>query len=283
MATWQDGPEYAPRERPQAFVEPPAAPLDVPEPPADLSAGAPAELPAFDSPEEPVPDLATLIPAAAVPGRDPRLAFEVVTTMMAPPSPLATPTAWASAHSGGRPGAPGEPAWSPQQPLSAHSTPFTGSIAQQRSIQPGAQVNPSQFPAPGTPQWFAPPDPDERYQSPPQVGVGAVWRAVTPGVVITLGLGILLNPLSILLLGIAAGLATRIQYRRRQVRVSFAVAGGLVGVAWLWNLLANDFYFDWAWEGASGVAQVACAGLILALGLIVALALTRGEKPETRP
>src|SRR4051794_36560620 len=32
MATWQDGPEYAPRERPAAFVTPPVPPLVSPEP-----------------------------------------------------------------------------------------------------------------------------------------------------------------------------------------------------------------------------------------------------------
>ena len=30
MATWRDGPEYAPTARPEAFVEPPTPPLAAP-------------------------------------------------------------------------------------------------------------------------------------------------------------------------------------------------------------------------------------------------------------
>lgn len=276
MATWRDGPEYAPQQRPEAFVEPPAGPLDTPATPADPSAGAPAEQPSFTAPDAPAPDLTTLIPASAGPGRDPRQAFEVVTSTMT----SSTGTAWASAHS-----SPGgtAPAWNPQQPLTSASTPIVATLPQQRAVAPGAQVNPTPFPAPGTPQWFAPPDPDQRFQAPAQVSLPAVWRAVTPAVVITLGLGAVLNSLSIVLLVVAFGLASRIAYRRKQVRICFGVAGGLVGLVWLWTFVVNDFYLDWAWGAASTTAQLCCLGLIFALGLVVALALTRGERPDSRP
>lgn len=276
MATWRDGPEYAPRQRPEAFVEPPSEPLDVPPPPADPSAGAPPEQPAFTAPDTPTPDLTTLIPASAGPGRDPRQAFEVVTSTIT----SSTATAWASAHS-----APGgsAPDWSPQQPLASASTPIVAALPQQRAVTPGAQLNPAPFPAPGTPQWFAPPDPDQRFQAPAQVSLPAVWRAVTPAVVITLGLGTILNSLSIVLLAVGFGLATRIPYRRRQVRACFGVAGGLVVLVWLWTFVVNDFYLDWAWGAASTTAQLCCLGLVFALGLVVAVALTRGERADTRP
>jgi len=279
MATWRDGPEYAPTARPTAFVEPPAAPLEDPPRPGAAGADAPGEHPSFSPPELPTPDLTSLIPSA-VPGRDPQLAFEVVS------SAVTSPTAWGAAHTAPAPLAPPPPppVWSPQQPLSPGSTPVTGSIPAPPPVQARPDVNPSSFPAPGTPQWFAPPDAGQRYQPPPpQVSLGQVVRTVTPGVLITLAVGALLNSFSIVMLAVSFGLASRILYRTAHVRRLYFAAFAVTGVAAVLSLVADDFYLPYAWEAASMAAQALCWLLPFALGLVVALALGKGERPDPKP
>ena len=65
MATWEDGPEYAPVERPAEFAEPSAPPLSIAAPVPQMAALAPKDRPAFDQPPVPVAPLATLIPPPA--------------------------------------------------------------------------------------------------------------------------------------------------------------------------------------------------------------------------
>ena len=226
-------------------------------------------------PGQPPPDLTPLIPAA-LPSRDPQLAFEVVTAA------VTSPTAWSAAHTvpGGPAGA--GPAWTPDQPFIG-SAPFTGSIAAPAPTQARAPVTPPAFPEPGTPAWFAPPDASQRYQPPPQVGLGQVVRGVTPAVLITLVLGALLNSLSVVMLGVSFALATRIVHRQRQVRALYWTAAAIVVMVGGSYLVGEDFYLPWAWEAASNTAQVMCWLLPFALGLVVALALGKGEKPQANP
>ncbi|MGC3953351.1 MAG: hypothetical protein QM804_03690 [Propionicimonas sp.] len=275
MATWRDGPEYAPTVRPDAFVEPVAEPLPVPPAEPHLSAFAPTEPPAFTPPEQATPDLTTLIPAAG-PSRDPQQAFEVVTAA------VTSTTAWGAAHHVPAGAVGTVPDWSPEQPF-AGLAPVTGSIPAPVPTQPRPAVNQPPFPEPGTPAWFAPPDASQRYQAPPQVSLGQVVRAITPAVLITLVIGGLLNSLSLVMLGLSFALATRIVHRPRQIRTVYLVALGIVGLSAVVNLLTEGFYFDWAWEVASGWAQALCWLLPFALGLIVAMALGKGEKPRARP
>ena len=93
MATWEDGPEYAPVERPDAFAEPTAATIGLEAPPPSPSAApAPVERPVFADPTRPVPPLATLVPEPPA-RRDPQQPFDVVSSVM-----TADTSAWASAH-----------------------------------------------------------------------------------------------------------------------------------------------------------------------------------------
>lgn len=275
MATWRDGPEYAPGVRPDAFVEPVAEPLEVPPPEPHLSAGAPSQQPVFAAPEQPTPDL-TMITPAVVSTRDPQLPFEVATAA------VTSPTAWGAAHTAPAAVIASPAAWTPQQPF-VGSSPVTGSIPAPAPIHPRSDANPSPFPQPGTPDWYAPPQADQRYQAPPQVSFGQVVRTITPAVLITLVLGALLNELSVVMLGLSFALSIRIAYRRRQVRTIYLVAVVIVGLAAIFNLLTEGLYPDWAWEVASGAAQAICWLLPFALGLVVATALGKGEKPEARP
>lgn len=100
MATWHDGPEYAPTQRPDAFVEP-ATPnewsdaLGAPHSPA--AAGAPGEVDAVadrrSAPDYQPPDAApldALVPAPP-PQRDPKEAFDVASTPLTSWSPESLP------------------------------------------------------------------------------------------------------------------------------------------------------------------------------------------------
>lgn len=284
MASWRDGPEYAPHERPEAFVDPKSAPLSAPAL-SQPAVATPAEEPTFAPPQQPTPDLASLIPSAQA-GRDPRLAFEVVSTPLTSTTPPA-PTAWGSAHAtapvatAALPPASVNP-WTPQQPIPAAGPPVQASIPMPPPQQPHAQINPAPFPAPLYPPYFPPPAPGQRFgQAPPPVTFNQVWQAVTPGVFIVLIGGALLNWLSVLMLLMAYGLASRVRYRRQMVRVVLGSAIGIVGAVWVATLWLDDFYLTSAWENASGTAQALCWALPFIVALVVAVAMTRGERPET--
>ena len=66
MATWEDGPEYAPLVRPDAFTEPTIPPLSSTPPVEQLAAAAPKERPAFADPRDSVAPLERLIPPIEV-------------------------------------------------------------------------------------------------------------------------------------------------------------------------------------------------------------------------
>lgn len=93
MATWEDGPEYAPLERPDAFSEPDAATshLDPPPPPPPASS-PPLDRPRFDEPGQQAPALADLVPTPPE-QRDPEQAFDVASSLV-----TAESSAWAAAH-----------------------------------------------------------------------------------------------------------------------------------------------------------------------------------------
>ena len=146
MATWEDGPEYAPLERPDAFDEPTVADLETP-PDRPVPPAAPADRPVFDDPASPVPPLAALVPAPPE-QRDPSEPFDVVASAM-----TAETSAWASAHwttsqsqgSGPVPG-PGGPA--PRSNGSA--PPALPGVAPAYPSSPGGRTPPT-----GTPQPYA--------------------------------------------------------------------------------------------------------------------------------
>ncbi len=75
MASWKDGAEYAPIERPDGFATPRAKPLANPPKTIDLAAGAPKQAPGdFLAPQVPVPPLSSLKPAVKQ-TRNPRVPF----------------------------------------------------------------------------------------------------------------------------------------------------------------------------------------------------------------
>jgi len=104
MATWEDGPEYAPIERPSDFQTPDAPPLDTAPPYMQVAAWAPKNRPAFDNPSTAVAPLSSLVPVQREEPRDPEKPFAVVASTMTSDS------AWGAVHwaaPGGQPIAPG--------------------------------------------------------------------------------------------------------------------------------------------------------------------------------
>ncbi|MCA0294606.1 MAG: hypothetical protein LCH96_04665 [Actinobacteria bacterium] len=266
MASWQDGPEYAPTERPAAFVTPPLPPLAAPVPPPAVTAPAEPGEPSFVPAAGPQPDLATLVPDAA-PGRNPNMAFEV--------------TAAAITAGGSLPAGPGTPGGRlPTQPFTSSGPPLTGYLPVQAAVQPNAQVNPAPFPAPNTPQWFAPPPESRVPVAPPPVTVNQIWLAATPAVMITLILGALFSWLSILMLFVSFALSARIAYRRAAVRRSYTVALAFAGFVGLISIVSGSYDADAVFSALSGGAQFVCWILPIVIGLIVGAAIRAGERPD---
>lgn len=257
MASWQDGPEYAPSERPAAFVASGAAPLPDAAPPPAMPAAI-AEEPHFVPPQVPSPALAALVPAAA-PGRNPHLPFEVLTT------PITTGSVPA-AHP-------------PTQPFAAPGPSLTGYLPVQPTVQPAAQINPAPFPSPGTPQWFAPAPQTRVPDAPKQVTVSQIWQGVTPGVLIPLFIGMFFTALAPFMLLIGFVLSSRIGYRRAAVQRTWQLAGVVVAASAFYTAMQEGPDPEVVYDALGSTSLVLCWVVVVVLALIVASALRAGEKP----
>lgn len=304
MANWTDGPEYAPTQRPAAFETPSVAPLETPPVVPNPAAGAPVVQPVWQPPQGNAIPLHALVPRTQLDTRDPRTAFTTTGSLATAGS------AWGSAHSAT--GTLDQPGWTPDQPLRT-SAPVTGAQgpngdaaswpaptgAPRRAITPTATdssttaapparlsfpppTQPPVFPQRGTPDWFAPPT-QGQWRPPDQtVTVGQMWRAATPGVMIPLIVGALLNPLSVVMFGVAALLAGRVQYRVAQVRRVFGWSIGLITAVGLLSLVNNDFDLEAAWAVMSGWAQLLSWAVPLIVLLLVGAGI-RAHEPPSRP
>jgi hypothetical protein len=147
MATWEDGPEYAPIERPSHFQNPDAPPLTAAPQRAHVAASAPESRPGFEYPSTPVRPLASLIPMVRDEPRDPQKPFAVVSSTMTSDS------AWGAVHWAAPTGRPVGPTvgWSPAV-VTSHPRPD-----QPIAVGTAFGQKPGHFPAPGTPGWFGPP------------------------------------------------------------------------------------------------------------------------------
>jgi len=280
MATWEDGPEYAPLERPAEFTAPAVQPLDVappPPPPAEL----PDRHPAFAEPPEPVAPLAALVPAPAD-DRDPTEPFAVVS------SNLTSGSAWGSAHqvapltptfpqtaSGPAPAplaaAPGWPA--------AAATPWPAEGA-----TPGPQGFPTSgpFPAPGTPQWFGP---GPYQEQPAEVPIDArhVLQAATPGLLVVLAIGAIIFVLSPLMLVVAYALSSRVTAAQSQVRRALGIALAALGFIGLLGLGTLTFGFGEWWTYIGLRALLVCWLMLAIVTALVYRGLKQAQPPRPRP
>lgn len=257
MASWQDGPEYAPASRPSAFVAPVAVALDSPEPEPAVAADVPAAEPSFVPPEQPTPDLRALVPSAA-PGRNPNLPFESTTTALTS----------AVEVTGAR---------SPLEPFTTGGPSLTGYLPPQPVVQPNAQVNPAAVPMSMAQQW-APPSPATRVQGPRPVTISQIWQATTGWVLVPLLIGMFVNPIAPVGLLVAAVSTAQLRYRRATVRRGYQIAGvGVVAISLLVATVDDSADF---WTLVAAMSQVACWVLAVFTPGIIGAALRNGEPPE---
>ena len=257
MASWQDGPEYAPSVRPSAFVAPVAVALDSQPPAAPIDEGVPGLEPSFVAPEQPTPDLRALVPSAA-PGRNPTLPFESATT------PLTS--------------AEDAPALrSPLEPFSTGGPSLSGYLPTQPVLQPTAQVNPATLPMSMAQQW-APPAPATRVQGAVPVTIRQIWQATTGWVLIPLLVGMFVTPIAPVCLLVAAVSTAQVRFRRAAVRRAYQVAGvAVIAISFLVATLDDTTDF---WSLLSIMSQVSCWVLAVFTPGIIGAALRNGEPPE---
>jgi hypothetical protein len=243
MATWEDGPEYAPIERPSEFQTPEAPPLETAPPYTQPAAWAPKSRPVFDDPAAPVAPLSSLVPVVREETRDPQEPFAVVSTTMTSDS------AWGAVHWApptGRQASPTEagdwnstthgPYPQPDQPIAVHQ---------------GDSLPTAPFPAPGTPGWFGPGPYDQRPQSTAPVTARSVLDAATPGLCMCLIIGGLVYVLAPIFLCVSVGLAGRVKVAAAEVRRTHII--GIVGLSVLGVLgtlvVGTDFGEWWRFVG----------------------------------
>lgn len=272
MATWEDGPEYAPVERPADFAAAATAPLSTAPPVVQMAAHAPKQRPGFDQPPAPVAPLETLVPT---PGdrRDPAQPFAVVAATMTSDS------AWGAVHWDRPAGPVGTPTGST---LPIGAPPFPGPVALPPPSAPLPNRPPpdGSFPAPGTPAWFGPGPYGEQPAPPGRVGPRAVWEAAMPGLCICLAVGGLLWVLAPILYAVAFGLSGRVQVARASVRRAFALGSGVLGLVAIIATLTNDLGFSEWWRTLGVWSLAACWALLVTTLVLVYRALRAGEPPE---
>ena len=255
MASWTDGPEYAPTVRPTAFVAPVADALPNPEPAAAPAADLPLSEPTFQPPASPAPDLRELVPSAA-PGRNPNLPFESLTT---PLTEVAEPAQIRDPH----------------RPFAEPGPPMNASPAAPVAQAP-AQVNPPPFAAPGAPSW--PAVPGQPYPPAPSVTLGQMWKTATNWVMVPALIGMFIAPVAPVAFLVAAVSTSQILYRRKAVRRAWLIIGIVVLVLTVLAVFADpftDFYDVLGWSALVGCWIAAIASLA-----IVGSALRNGEPPD---
>jgi len=251
MATWMDGPEYAPLERPAEFVDAPHPALAAPAPTAVDD--APAHRPAFSPPSESI-DLAAIVPPQPQ-VRDPHAPFDV------------TVAAMTSADA-----APGDgQAWTPDQPLGR------ATAVDVTDFPPPSGTPVTTFPQPGTPTWFAPPPPSAP-QAPARVGLRELVGAVTAVGAGFFLLGIFFHPIAPFFFVVGLVTASRIAYRRHQVRMVLGVSAAVIVLVAVIQIVAGADLYSW-YDAVGWTAQV-LSGLVLASLLVICYqALAHRERP----
>jgi hypothetical protein len=250
MATWEDGPEYAPIERPADFQTPDAPPLNTAEPYLQMAAWAPKSRPAFDHPSVPMAPLSNLVPVQREEPRDPQKPFAVVTSTMTSDS------AWGAVHWAAPSGQPVASELLRGGP-STGSAPAAGSLGpaagasypppdQPIALHGPANTGSAPFPAPGTPGWFSPPPYAQQPQSGPTVTARDVIDAATPGLCMCLIIGGLVYVLSPILLCISLGLAGRVKVAAPEIRRAHIFGMVVLAImAFIGTVMIDTGFSDW--------------------------------------
>lgn len=165
VATWEDGPEYAPHEPPAHFAAPETAPLSTADPRPNLSAGAPTRPPRDFA----APSAAPLAQIGTGPGshaRNPAQPFAVAAATMTDGT-----SAWGAAHSM-RNAEPAAEQWAPPQGAPAVATGASGRAGSDSGRDPLRPINLGTAPTATVEQsrWAPPADPVSGSAGPPAPG-----------------------------------------------------------------------------------------------------------------
>lgn len=252
MASWTDGAEYAPTDRPAGFATPRAAPLPTAEPALSPAHGLPQQQPEEFRVTHAGPALEQLVPDDG-PDRDPRQAFGTQRTAM-------TTSAWGSAHSST---STATATHDPHAPFETSSSLHSGGFADAGAAAPA-------YPALGAAE--ATMATDQGPQAPPQ-RLAAVLQLVTWPILLALAVGCVIQPMSWVMLVVVVALASwhRVPRMGRQIRLVAAITAI---AALLFGFVIN-LREDVLWQ--LGVnAQIGCV-VTLATALILA-----GREPAPR-
>lgn len=271
MATWEDGPEYAPIEAPERFTVPDVPPLDEAPPPPQLPA-APAERPQFGDPEAAVTPLATLDPDKDSGHRDPNKPFDVDSGTMTEGNEGNKGGAWGAAHWRPPTGPPvGQPGpWGPQLSNPGDPNAPVG-------LQSGPPAPVGNLPAPGTPGWFGPGPMTPAPRRPP-----TLWQATPPGAIIALAVSILfvLSPFAFVT-GLL--LSLRARYAKRAILTAYAVVGGLIMLITVVGTLSSYGTFgDW-FASSRGWFLLGSAVMVVLTLVLVNNELKNGPRGGSAP
>lgn len=251
MASWTDGAEYAPVERPDGFATPRVAPLEQAPAPVHPAGNRPVEPPSGYQPGGPAPSLEHLGNPEG-PTRDPRQSFGTVTTAM-------TTSAWGSTHSStttvDKPFDPNQPMLTGDQPTAlATLAPPTGTPVMEQSA-PG-QYPPAHYPLGQYPAQYGAGTPASR-----TMGMArALVKALSPALLISLALAILIPRLSFALLVVAIPLASRVPHAGQRLRRFAGIAAPVaLLLAFLWNLHDDPVASLGTWSQVAAAATLARA------------------------
>ncbi|HLQ81920.1 MAG TPA: hypothetical protein VK103_00165 [Bacillota bacterium] len=289
MATWEDGPEYAPVERPAEYLEPDAAPLDDAPPRSLRTDDIPAARPDLQPPDQPLAGLETLAAHDHDEQRDPSEPFQVVQAVMTDST-----SAWSAARSTVLT-SPVQQHWAP--PSGAPVVAPTGDRASADSansadplgsgrrsiltpppnqpIQLSGQPSPTgAFPTTGSTEWFGPgPRPDE--PEPEPITLGGFLAALTPFVLISLLIGGLIPPISPLVFVVAFALSSRITVAGEGVRRAFAGGALVVSLVAVVTIFTGPGIGEW-WSTVGLTSLVVCWAVLLISAVLVLRALQSG-------
>lgn len=270
MATWEDGPEYAPLEPPAEFRDAGAPPLSQAAPPPQPP-DAPGERPYFGEPQQQTAPLATLVPAIGGEQRDPHQPFEVDSDAMTQSG--GSGGAWGAAHwrppTGPPAGVPGPAPWGPPAgaPVGLPTDPLT--------LRSAPASAPNGLPAPGTPGWFGPGPAAPAPQQPPP----SVFRATPPGAIIVLAVSIfwIVAPVTF---AIGFVLSARARYARRRILTAFTVTSVVVLlIATIDTVLNYGTFGDWYRLLCSWTLIGSLLMIVLILAFVSTELKTRGGTP----
>lgn len=252
MATWTDGPEYAPHERPAVFQAPAVEPLATPLPAERHVLGAAAAPEAMTAPT--APPLEALSPRPGRPARDPRAMFEIAHAGL-------TGT-WAF----------GSLQHDPRDPILVQGRDAFTAPAAPAAAAAGA---PASWPTPHSPGWFVP----QQLPNPDQLTIKDWAHAMSPGLVFSLAIGCLPIVTAPVFYLLAAFFGLNARYRRRSITVTFVTGLAIISIFSGLALISDGMKFTTWWTALASASAWVSGGTFAVVASTIFFALHSQETP----